>query len=123
MNPEADTGDVDSELHDRYAYSGKWREANMTAYLIVQSTITDEPQFQKYREAVVPFIAGFGGKFAARGAKVEILEGEHDTRSVVMFEFPTMEAIHAFWSSPDYVPIKKLRDGIATLDIWAFPGV
>ena len=61
----------------------------MSAYFVVQATITDEPQYQKYREAVVPFIATFGGKFAARGAKVDVLEGEHDTRSVVMFEFPT----------------------------------
>jgi uncharacterized protein (DUF1330 family) len=95
----------------------------MSAFFVVQATIKDEPQYQKYREAVVPFIARFGGKIAARGAKVEVLEGEHDTRSVVMFEFPTMEAIHAFWDSPDYVPIKKLREGIATINVWAFPGV
>lgn len=58
----------------------------------------------------------FGGRLIARGAKVEVL-GQHDTRPVVMFEFPSMEAIHAFWNSPDYVPIKKLRDGIATLNV------
>jgi uncharacterized protein (DUF1330 family) len=52
----------------------------------------------------------------------EVLEGEHDERPVVMFEFPNMEAIHAFRNSPDYVPIKKLREGIATLNIWAFAG-
>ena len=94
----------------------------MAAYLVVQNTIKDEAQYQKYREAVVPFMASFGAKLVARGAKVEVLEGEHDTRPVVMFEFPTMEAIHAFWNSPDYVPIKKLREGIATLNIWAFVG-
>ena len=60
----------------------------MSAYFVVQATIEDEPQYQKYREAVVPLIARFGGKLAARGAKVEVLEGEHDTRPVVMFEFP-----------------------------------
>lgn len=95
----------------------------MSAYLVVQATILDEPRFQKYREAVVPFIAGFGGKLVARGAKVELLEGEHDTRPVVMFEFPSMEAIHAFWNSPDYVPIKQLREGAATINVWAFPGI
>ena len=94
----------------------------MVAYFIVQASIKDEFGFQKYREAVVPFISGFGGKLVARGAKVEVLEGEHDTRPVVMFEFPSMEAIHAFWDSPDYVPIKKLREGIATINVWAFPG-
>jgi uncharacterized protein (DUF1330 family) len=95
----------------------------MAAYFVVQATVTDEPRFQKYREAVVPFIAGFGGKIVAKGATVAVLEGAHDTRPVVMFEFPTMEAIHAFWDSPDYVPIKKMREGIATIDIWAFPGI
>jgi uncharacterized protein (DUF1330 family) len=74
----------------------------MPAYFIVQSTIQDEAQFQKYRQAVVPFITGFGGKLVARGAKVEVFEGEHDTRPVVMFEFPSMDAIRAFWNSPDY---------------------
>lgn len=73
----------------------------MTAYSIVQVSITDEAQYRKYREAVVPFIAKFGGKLAARGAKVEVFEGEHDTRPVVMFEFPSIEAIHAFWDAPD----------------------
>jgi uncharacterized protein (DUF1330 family) len=95
-------------------------EAHMPAYFIVQNTIKDEAQYQKYVQAVVPFIASFGGRLVARRAKVEVLEGEHDERPVVMFEFPNMEAIQSFWNSPDYVPIKKLREGIATLNIWAF---
>jgi uncharacterized protein (DUF1330 family) len=97
-------------------------EVHMPAYFIVQSTIKDDAQYQKYVQTVLPFIAGFGGKLVARLAKVEVLEGEHDERPVVMYEFPNMEAIHAFWNSPDYVPIKKLREGIATLNIWAFAG-
>ena len=31
-----------------------------------------------------------------------------------------MEAIHAFWNSPDYIPIKKLREGVATLTFGLF---
>jgi len=93
----------------------------MPAYFIVQNTIKDEAQYLKYVQAVVPFIATFGGKLVARRAKVEVFEGEHDQRPVVMFEFPNMEAIHTFWNSPDYVPIKKLREGTATMNIWAFP--
>ena len=93
----------------------------MPAYFIVQNTIKDEAQYQKYVQAVVPFIATFGGKLVVRRAKVEVLEGEHDQRPVVMFEFPDIDAIHAFWNLPDYIPIKKLREGIATLNIWAFP--
>jgi len=66
----------------------------MPAYFIVQNTIKDEAQYLKYVQAVVPFIATFGGKLVARRAKVEVFEAEHDQRPVVMFEFPNMEAIH-----------------------------
>lgn len=65
----------------------------------------------------------FGARLVARRAMVEILEGEHDQRPVSMFEFPNIDAIDAFWNSPDYIPVKKLRNDIATLDIWVFPGV
>ena len=85
------------------------------------STINNEEQYQKYRE--FPLIMKFGGKFSIRGGKVEVLEGQPDERSMVVFEFPTMEAIHAFWNSPEYVPVKKLRQGAATLNIWAVPGI
>ena len=95
----------------------------MAAYFIVQSTIHDEERYQKYRDAVIPLIAKFDGKFVVKGAKIELLEGHHDGRRMVMFEFPSMEAIHAFWNSPEYLPVKPLRDGAATLDIWAVPGV
>ncbi len=94
----------------------------MAAYLIVQSTITDGEQYQKYRDAVVPLIAKFGGKHVVRGGTVEVLEGQHDGRRMAMFEFASIAAIHAFWNSPDYVPVKQIRRGAATLDIWAVPG-
>ena len=98
------------------------RERSVAAYFVVQGTIADQAQFHRYRASVHPLVSRFGGKLVARDAKVEILEGEHDARPVVMFEFPSMEAIRAFWNSPDYVPVKKLREGIATLNVWAFPG-
>ena len=93
----------------------------MPAYLILQSTVKDETQYQKYAQAAWPLMVRAGAKLVARRAKVEILEGEHDQRPVSMFEFPDMDAIHAFWNSPDYIPIKQLREGIATLNVWAFP--
>ena len=95
----------------------------MAAYMMVQSTIDNEKQYQKYREAVVPLIMKFGGKFLIKGGKVEVLEGQPDGRSMVVFEFPSMEAIDAFWNSPEYVPVKALRQGVATLNVWAVPGI
>ncbi len=94
----------------------------MTAYMLVQGTITDEEQYGKYREAVISLIETFGGKHV-RGGTVELLEGQQDERRTALFEFPSMKAIHAFWNSPEYGPVKKLRHGAAVLDIWAIPGL
>jgi uncharacterized protein (DUF1330 family) len=95
----------------------------MVAYLALQSFVSDEAQYRKYVEAVNPLLARFGAKLVARRASIEVLEGEHDQRPVSILAFPDMEAIHAFWSSPDYAAIKKLREGAATLNVWAFPGL
>lgn len=95
----------------------------MAAYMIVQTTVSNQEQYGKYRSAVVPLIAKFGGRHVASGGAVELLEGHHDGRRMAMFEFPSMQAIHAFWNSAEYVPVKELRRGAAALDIWAVPGV
>jgi uncharacterized protein (DUF1330 family) len=42
---------------------------------------------------------------------------------MVVFEFPSMDSIYAFWNSPEYIPVKKLRGGAATLNNWAVPGI
>ncbi len=93
----------------------------MPAYMIVQTYISDAERFDRYRAAVMPLIADFGGKHVRSGA-AELLEGEQDGRGMALFEFASMADIHGFWSSPEYVPIKEIRRGAAVLDIWAVPG-
>lgn len=94
----------------------------MTAFLAMQITITDEARWDTYRDAVVPLIALFGGKRVSQSAGAVLLEGRDDGRRIVLFEFPSMDAIHAFWRSPEYQPVKELRRGAATLEAWAVPG-
>jgi len=94
----------------------------MTAYMIVQMTISDPAQYRRYGEAVVPLIAKHGAKQIVRRGKVEVLEGRHDGSTMAIFEFPSVEAVHAFWNSSEYVPVKELRRGAAVLDIWAIDG-
>jgi uncharacterized protein (DUF1330 family) len=43
-----------------------------------------------------------------------------------MFELPSVEALHAFWNSPKFVPMKpmkKHRQRATDLDVWAVQGV
>jgi uncharacterized protein (DUF1330 family) len=75
------------------------------------------------REAVGPLINSFGGRYIVRAPDVEVLEGSHDGRRLVVFEFPSIEVIRKFWNSAEYVEVKKLREGSGELDVWAVPGV
>lgn len=95
----------------------------MPAYLLARIVVTQEGGWSAYRAEVGPLATRFGGRYLVRGGKLEVLEGSHDGRSLVIFEFPSMQAIHKFWASPEYLELKKLREGAANLDVWAVPGV
>ena len=94
----------------------------MSAYLVLVIGIEDEAQWRVYRDAVMSLIPRFGGRHVASGGTVDRLEGPDDGRRVVMFEFASVKDIHAFWSSPEYGPVRDLRRDAATLDAWAVPG-
>ncbi|MCB2049884.1 MAG: DUF1330 domain-containing protein [Novosphingobium sp.] len=83
----------------------------MTAYLIVTARIDDPDAFAAYVEAVQPLIAEHGGKLVGRGTPPVVLEGDWPWHTVGVLTFPSMEAAERFWHSPEYVEVKKLREG------------
>lgn len=95
----------------------------MPAYLLARIRVTDPVAWGAYRFQVGPLATRFGGHYIVRGARLELLEGADDDRSLVVFEFPSLQAIHHFWASPEYVELKKLREGAAEFSAWAVPGV
>lgn len=94
----------------------------MPAYLIVQINVTDPEKFARYREVVPGVVEAFGGRYLVRGGAVEVLEGSYGGRRVVLFEFPSLDAIKRFWHSPEYAKVKPLRENAADIDVWAVPG-
>jgi len=79
------------------------------AYLIASVDVKDPVRYADYRNMVMPTIAAYGGRFLARGGKVEILEGDWQPRRLVIVEFPSVERAKAWWSSPEYADAKALR--------------
>jgi uncharacterized protein (DUF1330 family) len=94
---------------------------NVAALLIVQATVLHKDRYRKYQAAVQPLIQSCGGRLRATGAELEVLEGSPPGRRLVIFEFPSMDALQAFWRSPQYAAIKPLREGAAQIDAWAVP--
>jgi uncharacterized protein (DUF1330 family) len=91
----------------------------MPAYMIVTAKIADRDAFiNGYGKAAAALVARFGGKYVLRGPGAELLEGSFGAgASMVISEWPDKTAALAFWNSPDYAEAKKLRDGIADVQV------
>lgn len=91
----------------------------MPAYMIVTAKIHDRDKFiQGYGVAAGALVEKFGGRYILRGPGAELLEGDFgDGASMVISEWPDKAAVKAFWDSPDYAEAKKLREGIADVQV------
>jgi uncharacterized protein (DUF1330 family) len=89
----------------------------MSAYLIANIQVKDPAKFAEYRDKVAPLIAAFGGRYLVRGGAVTPVEGNPGLQRVVVLEFASMEALRAFYDSPDYAPLIALRGAAAVSDV------
>lgn len=84
----------------------------MPAYLIANIIgNTDPAAIARYRAEVAPLIEKAGGRYLVRGGAVEQVEGDMGIDRLVIIEYPSMEALRAFYFGPDYAPLLALRAG------------
>jgi len=81
----------------------------MPAYIVVDVEVTDPVRYEDYRKQVRPTLESYGGRFLARGGKVEILEGTWSPKRLVIVEFPDAAKAKAWWSSTEYAGPKAIR--------------
>ncbi len=82
----------------------------MTVYSVVNVQVTDPARYAEYVEETPATIARYGGKYLARGGEVEVLEGDWNPQRLVILEFESMERFREWYDSPEYAPLKQLRD-------------
>lgn len=81
----------------------------MTAYVIVDIDIKDPVLYEEYKKLAPAGVAAYGGKYLARGGKMETLEGDWVPNRLVILEFENFERAKEWWNSPEYGPAKKMR--------------
>lgn len=90
----------------------------MGAFMFIQADVTDVEQFMEYARRAPALIEKFGGRYRCMRGAVDQLEGKPDNRKIVVSEWPSMEAAHEFWDSPEYAELKDLRAGAAEIDVY-----
>ena len=94
----------------------------MAAYLIAEQVVHDAAKFERYKNAVAPIIARFGGEYLTKG-ETRILAGAvWKPERTIIIRFPDMAALEGWWNAPDYQPLKPLRDESATVMALALEG-
>jgi uncharacterized protein (DUF1330 family) len=91
----------------------------MTAWMIITARIHDREAFiSGYGPAAAKLVEQFGGRYVVRAPGATLLEGDGmDGASVVVSEWPSRAAALAFWQSPEYAEVRKLRDGLADVQV------
>jgi uncharacterized protein (DUF1330 family) len=80
----------------------------MSAYLVLQMEVTDAEKLAQYREIAAPIAQKYGGRYLARGGRMEMVEGNSPPR-IVIIEFPSTDAFRQFYDAPEYQGPKALR--------------
>ncbi|MEM7136026.1 MAG: DUF1330 domain-containing protein [Myxococcota bacterium] len=82
----------------------------MTAYSVLEVTPTQEAWVPSYVAETGAMVARHGGKYLARTASHERLEGQGEAAALrIIIEWPSKEAATAFMGDPAYAPHLKAR--------------
>ena len=95
----------------------------MPAYVIAHIDVRDPVRYEDYKKMSPISIQKFGGRFIARGAKAEVLEGTWEPKRLVLLEFPSAEAARQWWASEEYAPAKALHQSTSIGDLVIVEGV
>jgi uncharacterized protein (DUF1330 family) len=66
------------------------------------------PPIEEYLRRIDETLEPFGGRFIVHGGRIEVLEGSW-TGHLIILEFPDLDAARAWYHSPAYQAIVRLR--------------
>ncbi|MFT7561481.1 MAG: hypothetical protein ACI93R_003408 [Flavobacteriales bacterium] len=95
----------------------------MSAYVEIRIKAEDPSLLKNYQKVAPGVIQKYNGKFIVRGGEVITLEGEPETRRIVIIEFSSIEEAKAFYYSNEYTHAIELRKGVAVADIIVIDGI
>jgi len=95
----------------------------MAAYVVVEVRVNDPVRYEEYRKTVAPTLEAYGGRFLARGGKVERLEGSWSPKRLVIVEFPDVATAKAWWSSSEYANPKAIRQSASETEMIVVEGI
>ena len=95
----------------------------MKGYVVANVRVENPSAYEAYRSRTAEVIEQYGGRFLVRGGAVEVIEGDPGISRLVILEFPSVEAAHVFYNSPEYQAILPDRLNNARSTLFVVNGV
>ena len=89
----------------------------MSALVSVTIQVKDPEKLKSYISQVPPTMAPHGAKMLSRGKIAKVLNGEVAHQMEAVFEFPSEDAIDAWFNSDAYQAIVAIREEAAHMNI------
>src|SRR3569832_1644270 len=86
----------------------------MPAYVIGEADVFNPDGMKGYGAMIVASVKQYGGRYLARGARPEVLEGG-PAHNILIIEFDSAEAARRWYGSPEYQGAKAERQGNSIL--------
>ena len=95
-----------------------------SAYIIVDTLITNDEEMEKYKLLAKPLVESFGGEYLARGGQL-VVKGEQlwSPTRLVLLRFPSMAQAQTFYDSPEYQKILPLSQSCTQRTLVMFEGL
>jgi len=95
----------------------------VAGYVIAIVDVTDADAYQEYARRVPATIAKYGGRYLVRSGKSDVREGEWSGTRTVILEFPSLARALEWYDSPEYKPLRPIRQANSRASIAFFEGV
>src|SRR5262245_18683198 len=81
----------------------------MPAYVISYATVNDPKPMEQYTAEVFDVVHSYGGRYLHGGMNGKVLEVDFSFDGMALIEFPTEADALRWYNSPEYVPLRDLR--------------
>ncbi len=98
-------------------------QAKPRAYIVAEVDVHDTAAYRAYAQRAGQIVTQYGGHYIVRGGKSEAIEGTKPANRIAIIEFPSLDALNKFESSPEYRAVVDIRHKNATSRVFAVEGV
>ena len=93
----------------------------MPAYVVAWVAVTDPESMGRYGAEVIAVTERYGGRYLFSGPGAEGLEGDWQADGMAIIEFPTHEDARRWYDSPEYAPLRALRQAAGPTSLLMTP--